>query len=140
VFAGDMLNKGGRMIGGRKQRVTLVVPRDVLSRQRIEDVSYRNADRIVLEGAGITVEVEDVDKFVEVQFLDPHPVRGTLSPPRELFTYQVPEGMTLKVGDIVDVPTMYQPRNRAIVRKVDSNNLPNAVNHRFVSGVLMRAR
>lgn len=143
VFAGDMLNKGGWM-KERRQRVKISAPRYTNDRNPLTDAIVRydaiaDTDYAVVEGY-LEIEIEELDRFVEVQFIDPHPTRGTISPAYELFTYQVPDGMTLKVGDIVDVPTMYKLRNRAVVRKVDSNNLPNAVNYRFVKGVLMRAR
>ncbi len=62
-------------------------------------------------------EIEEIDPnvYVQVQFVDPDPylaaVRG------KLYTYVDP-GLGLEVGDLVDVPTVYQDHNVAVVKSL----------------------
>jgi hypothetical protein len=122
-----------------KQRVTITVPRQIADKAIVFDPragrafqSPIDAIEITFEGERIDVEVEDLERYVQVEFLDAHPVHGTLT--HQLYTYR--DNLTdvhrdtrtraLRVGDIVDVPTCYQRHNRAIVRKLGSNISPTA--------------
>jgi hypothetical protein len=64
----------------------------------------------------VTFKATPMDRYVMVEYLDPHPVSGELT--RKEFCYRDPWG-SLQVGDLVDAPTVYEEHNRAIVRRVD---------------------
>jgi hypothetical protein len=88
---------------------------------------------ITVEGHGTIVETVELERFVQVEFLDNHPMLGR--PTHQLYTYRDTFAEPLQVGDLVDVPTQYLPRNRAIVRKLGAN-IPTGAITKAVTAVL----
>lgn len=69
---------------------------------------------IIFEG-DFTVEEIDTNEYVQVLFLNPG--NGFQHCEGKLYTYIDP-GFGLKVGDLVNVPTVYKPENIAQVKKL----------------------
>jgi hypothetical protein len=115
-----------------KQRVTITVPRQVADKATVFDPragrafkSPLDAIEITFEGERIDIDVEDLERYVQVEFLDAHPAKGRLT--HRWYTYRdALGGIPLAVGDLVIVPTVYRAYNRAIVRELGSNISPTA--------------
>jgi hypothetical protein len=127
----------------KKQRIKIVCPRrdndaspypTVFAKTEIRYDMLRDADFCVLEGTGISIEIEDLEQYVQVEFLDPNPRTDILS--KALWTYRAPEGLKLEVGDIVSVDTRYSFDNRAIVRKLDADERFVDAQTRYVNELL----
>jgi len=75
--------------------------------------------------------VEELDRYVKVEFLDPHPLTKRLT--RELWTYRDATKDGLKVGEIVNAPTRYAYSNRAIVRELGAHVAFNVADARTIT-------
>lgn len=83
----------------------------------------------------------EVPKFVQIEFLDPHPGNSMCDYQDKLYTYEDHCDPPLKAGDIVVAPTKYKDFNRAIVRDLEGPVLPWLQEHgsRRIERVLLRA-
>jgi len=72
---------------------------------------------IITELPVVEFSQESLDRYVSVEYLDPHPVSGILT--HQLFCYRDPFDPPLREGELVWVATVHKARNRAIVREVD---------------------
>jgi hypothetical protein len=110
-----------------KQKITIRASRhailESLGTSRIVDHDPGYATDILVEEIVIDAEsvvVEELEKFVTVEFLDPHPRLRRLT--HELYTYKDSTQDGLQVGDLVKAPTVYEPLGaRAIVRSTKPN-------------------
>lgn len=78
----------------------------------IEVVFDRSRGEVIVTGDALIEEI-DPNRYVQIEFL------GGPSdyPYKKLYTYIDPFG-DLEVGDVVDVPTVYEDHNLAVVKKI----------------------
>jgi hypothetical protein len=112
-----------------KRRLSITLPRELAQSRfgnagSVKVTDYSNGScRVDIEGE-FEFHVVELDRYVQVEFLDPHPTQRRLT--RQLYTYKDGTKDGLQVGDLVNAATVYQSFNRAIVRELGSGISPTA--------------
>lgn len=99
------------------RRHTIIFPHGT----RVVFDSFNNARSVTIDDPdeNVVIETEQLDKYVQVEFLDPKPgeyYTEARQIKRQWYTYRVQPHMSIEVGDIVLVSSQCASPARAIVR------------------------